>query len=453
MGLFSKIRDRGISMRFLNYIIIGIAIVLSVLLYLVVTKTNSIYQETHEITQDLIRIREDSDDVIEASDYLTEQIRSFAVTGERVYLDNYFKEVKETKRRDNALEKLKSLSENTTAVQELENAINDSRTLEEQEYYSARMTIEGYGYDVSTFDETIRKYEMKEEDQKLTAEEKKTKAIGLLFNNEYQGKKETIHAHTKKCLNRLLEAVKETQNNEASRLRKYVFLGHLLSIFLLISMLLIVLFASLFIISPMLKAVALIRDEKEVPLKGVYEMRFLAKTYNLMYNTHIQSKKQLNFEANHDKLTGLYNRRGYDYLLKNTDLETSALMIIDLDKFKEINDHYGHEMGDKVLKKVGDAIFSTFRSDDYVCRIGGDEFAVIMIHLGPSLIDLVKMKYETMSAKLQDGSDGVPPVTISVGVAFGEYRIGASALFKNADRALYSSKEEGRNTLRFHKYS
>ena len=196
MRLFSKIRDRGISMRFLNYIIIGIAIVLSVLLYLVITKTNSIYQETHEITQDLIRIREDSDDVIEASDYLTEQIRSFAVTGERVYLDNYFKEVKETKWRDNALEKLKSLSEDTTAVQELENAINDSRTLEEQEYYSARMTIEGYGYDVSTFDETIRKYELKEEDQKLTAEEKKTKAIGLLFNNEYQGKKETIHAHT-----------------------------------------------------------------------------------------------------------------------------------------------------------------------------------------------------------------------------------------------------------------
>ena len=76
-----------------------------------------------------------------------------------------------------------------------------------------------------------------------------------------------------------------------------------------------------------------------------------------------------------------------------------------------------------------------------------------MIHLGPSLIDLVKIKYETMSAKLQDGSDGVPPVTISAGVAFGEYRIGASALFKNADRALYSSKEAGRNTLRFHKYS
>ena len=88
MRLFSKIRDRGVSMRFLNYIIIGIAIVLSVLLYLVITKTNSIYQETHEITQNLIRIREDSDDVMEASDYLTEQIRSFAVTGGRIYLDN-----------------------------------------------------------------------------------------------------------------------------------------------------------------------------------------------------------------------------------------------------------------------------------------------------------------------------------------------------------------------------
>ena len=452
MKLFSHLKDRGISMKVLNICFLVLAVILSVVLFIVVNRTDEIYKETHEITQNLINARDFSDDVVEASDYLTEQVRSFAVTGERVYLDNYFREIDETKRRDKALQMLDKNSENKEAFSELEDAIRESKILEEQEYYAARMAIEGFGYDVSEFPETIQEHHLKEEDLSLSQDEKKRKAIELLFNDRYQERKETIRTHTKGCLDRLLDDMHQTQNMEAEKLQRYVFFGHLISFILLVIILLMVLLTSLLIITPISKAVKLIREEKDIPPGGAYEMRFLAKNYNLMYNTHVQSKKKLNFEANHDKLTGLYNRRGYDFLLKNTDLETSALMIIDLDKFKEINDHYGHAMGDKVLKRVGDAIFTTFRSDDYVCRIGGDEFAVIMIHLGPALINLVRMKYETMSKKLAEPMDGVPSVTISTGVAFGEYRIGASALFKNADRALYNAKESGRNTIRFHKY-
>ncbi len=453
MKVFRRIRDRGISIRILNIAALCLAVILSVFLFLVVSKTNEYYENSSETTQDMIRARESANDVTKASDYLTEQIRSFAVTGERQYLDDYFNEVNVSMRREKALEALDRISDNTTALNALENAISESKALEKQEYYAARMTIEAFGYSVSDYPEVIREYELTAEDQQLTAENKKKKAVELLFNDKYQEKKEAISSNTKNCLGTLLDELDRLQKDAMEKLRKYVFLEHLLAGILAVTILLVVLVTSILIITPVSKAVALIRDEKDIPVKGAYEMRFLAKTYNLIYNTHVQSKKQLSFEANHDKLTGIYNRRGYDFLLKNTDLETSALMLIDLDKFKEINDRYGHEMGDKVLKKTADAIFSSFRSDDYVCRIGGDEFAVIMLHLGPSLIDLVKMKYEMMSKKLADGSDGIPPITISSGVAFGEYRIGASAWFKNADRALYAAKEAGRNTIRFHKFS
>ena len=309
------------------------------------------------------------------------------------------------------------------------------------------------GYDLSEYPAVIRSHVPDSSCQNLSSEEKRQKAIDLLFDSDYQAAKNYISSHTKACLNSLLSQIQNSQQDTAEELRTLLLIEHILAVVLMLTILVMVFLNSLLIIRPVRNAVAKIRKEEDIPPEGAYEMRFLAKTYNLMINTHVQSKKKLNYEANHDKLTGLYNRRGYDFFLKNTDLETSALMIIDLDYFKGINDQYGHEIGDKVLKKVADAIFSSFRSDDLVCRIGGDEFAVILIHLGPSLRTLVQAKYEAISEKLKDGSDGVPPVTISTGVAFGEYRIGASALFKNADRALYRAKEAGRATMRFHKYS
>ena len=443
----------GISLRKVNIGILTFAILLSIALFFTIRRTDSIYSDTHSLTQTLIDAREISDDVQEASDFLTEQIRTFVVTGDKSYLDSYLTEINTTKRRDKAIEHLKSISTSPETLKELENAITASRELEEKEYLAAHLACNSFGYDLSEYPAEIRSHVPDSSCQKLSPEEKRQKAIDLLFNSDYQAVKNNISNHTKACLNSLLSQIQNSQQDTAGELRTLILIEHILAVVLMLTILVMVFLNSLLIIRPVSNAVAKIRKEEDIPPEGAYEMRFLAKTYNLMINTHVQSKKKLNYEANHDKLTGLYNRRGYDFFLKNTDLETSALMIIDLDYFKGINDQYGHEIGDKVLKKVADSIYSSFRSDDLVCRIGGDEFAVILIHLGPSLRTLVQAKYEAIAEKLKDGSDGVPPVTISTGVAFGEYRIGASALFKNADRALYRAKEAGRATIRFHKYN
>ncbi len=452
MKIVTFFKNRGITLRTLNIVILAFAIILAVFLFLVIRKTDRIYSDTHTITQTLINARDISNDVQEASDYLTEQIRTFVVTGDRQYLDAYLDEVNTTRRRDKALEHLKTVCDDEDTLTDLQNAIAGSKELEKREYLAAHLAVVGFGYDLSEYPEVIRVHEPDESCRELSSEEKKKKAIELLFDAEYHAAKTEITSNTKSCLNRLLNEMHVAQQEASAELGTYVLLEHILAIVMLIVILVIVLLNSILIIRPVTQAVNRIRQEEDIPLEGAYEMRFLAKTYNLIHNTQEQSKQKLNYEANHDKLTGLYNRRGYDYLLKNTDLETSALMIIDLDKFKNINDQYGHEVGDKVLKKVADTIYGSFRANDFVCRIGGDEFAVILIHLGPSLRSLVQTKYDTIAEKLRDGTDGVPPVTISTGVAFGEYRIGASALFKNADRALYDAKEAGRATIRFHKY-
>ena len=257
-----------------------------------------------------------------------------------------------------------------------------------------------------------------------------------------------------KCLKDLSDYIDQQHEEISKKLRSQVFTEHFLTAFIIIYLLTIVFVTLRLLVSPLKNAVTLIRDEKDLPMKGAFEVRFLAKTYNLMHRTNMKNREKLTYEANHDELTGLYNRRGYDFLLENVDLETCALIIIDLDRFKQINDSYGHDTGDKILKEVATEVFGSFRAQDYICRIGGDELAVIMVHSDPTMEPLLRKKVELMNATLaalNEKDESLPPISISVGVAFGDKDITVETLFKHADEALYSVKEKGRSGVAFYK--
>ena len=443
---------RGISLRRLNIIMLIIAVVTSFALIYAMNRTNNLYKETHTITQNLLQWRQDSYDLKIASDYLTEEIRCFSVTGDRTHLDNYFTESKITKRREKALDSLKGFQEDSSAIRKLEMGMTESLNLMKIEYYSARLTIEGYGMNVNDFPEELRNVSLSEEDRSLSTNEKKEAAVSLLFDHNYLTAKLRINEDMNDCLDKLEQDVYLTQSKMASKLSQQVFIEHVLTFFLIAIMMGIVLFTRILVFNPLRNCVELIRKDAEIPLSGAYEVRFLAKNYNLMYYTTKETKNKLNYDANHDPLTGLFNRRGYDFFLNNVDMETSALLIIDLDHFKEINDHHGHDVGDKLLQKTANVLLSSFRTQDYVCRLGGDEFAVIMIRSDPSMRDLVCRKVESILKKLKDTSqdESIPAIACSVGCAFGREGIKAQELFKRADSALYESKEKGRGIVSFY---
>ena len=129
--------------------------------------------------------------------------------------------------------------------------------------------------------------------------------------------------------------------------------------------------------------------------------------------------------------------------------ETFAMLIIDVDHFKEVNDTYGHEAGDEVLKKVAAALKSSFRLEDCICRIGGDEFAVLMRQMEPTLKSIVREKIDRVQEKMQLRDD-LPRATLSIGVAFTDDEGPEENLFKKADKALYSIKEHGRDGFAFY---
>lgn len=159
--------------------------------------------------------------------------------------------------------------------------------------------------------------------------------------------------------------------------------------------------------------------------------------------------ERLSYQASHDELTGLYNRFGYDFLISEVELSSVYLLMVDVDDFKSVNDTYGHDVGDRVLIKIADTLKQTFRANDCICRIGGDEFVVVMVHAHTGLRTLVKSKVEKVNRALAVTSDGLPPISVSVGITYGSEASDAIELMKLADLAMYRLKRNGKQGYQF----
>ncbi len=167
-------------------------------------------------------------------------------------------------------------------------------------------------------------------------------------------------------------------------------------------------------------------------------------------------KKSLEFASQHDELTGLANRGLFfshlEKLIHRSVREdrSVALLAIDLNKFKPINDTYGHEAGDVVLKKVSENLRKSIRKGDIVARFGGDEFAVAIGFLKEHnhiLSFLKRLEENFLEPVLYVDDDGIEhtiSISFSIGITFHfpqSNPITADALFRQADKAMYSAKE------------
>ncbi|MBV8660238.1 MAG: diguanylate cyclase [Burkholderiales bacterium] len=169
----------------------------------------------------------------------------------------------------------------------------------------------------------------------------------------------------------------------------------------------------------------------------------------------LKAREALLDETVHDPLTGLHNRRYLDEVMQDSDRRTSrhsrsiGVMMLDIDHFKKINDTYGHDMGDAVLRAFTDKLRSSLRTGDIACRYGGEEFTVLLsgASLGATMHRAEQFRTTIESAPLL--CQGMPiPLTVSIGIgAFPETASPLSAVLQLADRALYRAKHEGRNRV------
>lgn len=442
MSIFRKVKENGIRLRWVHIIIIIFTAVISFFMLYETFRFSAAFEDVTGATDEFIELQKDADGLMNASDYLTQEVQNFTVTAEKIHLIHYFEEAEETKRREKAIEKMKDITGEGTAYKFLHNAMNESLDLMQTEYYAMKLIT--IACEIEYIPDEVEKVELTKQDAALSNSEKIKLAQRMVHDTTYHRKKEVIRTNMESCLVELEKQTHIIQNEANEKLETRLNAIRVIIFIQLAIIIVILIMTSVLVILPMLRGVHSIKKDEKLPVKGAYEFRYLAKTYNSMYEAFKKSIASLNYEASHDKLTGLYNRAGYDVLSRSVDLGTTAVLMIDADKFKDINDQYGHDVGDKILQKFARVLRKTFRSEDYICRIGGDEFVVFMMHVTDELRDLIILKTKQINSALADVSDELPPASASIGIAFGHDAPDMETLLKHADEALYNVKENGR---------
>lgn len=177
------------------------------------------------------------------------------------------------------------------------------------------------------------------------------------------------------------------------------------------------------------------------------EQKVLARTHELEL-ANIELEKLARFDA----LTGLYNRRAFneylEYLFKQMQRtkQQYAILLMDIDFFKKVNDGYGHEVGDHVLQKVAKIVPNNLRETDFFARLGGEEFIVILpaTILSETILIAEKIRQAIENTVIIENH----PITISIGISIANLQDeDANATVRHADQNLYTAKEQGRNRV------
>jgi diguanylate cyclase (GGDEF)-like protein/PAS domain S-box-containing protein len=165
---------------------------------------------------------------------------------------------------------------------------------------------------------------------------------------------------------------------------------------------------------------------------------------------------QLEHQATHDPLTGIANRKLFDELLVRAVFRSErsrraiAVLYMDLDGFKDVNDVFGHQAGDRVLSETSRRLESVIRPGDIVARMGGDEFVVLCENLAtPDDAEKIATRIVQAVGKPIPVAAGVATVTASVGIALGSLGESAASIVARADEAMYRTKQDGKAGYRF----
>ncbi len=164
----------------------------------------------------------------------------------------------------------------------------------------------------------------------------------------------------------------------------------------------------------------------------------------------ITSQKKMEFRAERDQFTGLYNKTSamtvIQMIMQRTPQDTHYMFVIDLDNFKQVNDIFGHAVGDTVLIKTATMLRAMFRSNDVVARFGGDEFMIFTPRVND--INIIYAKAEMIIETIRNEIGNEYPeahLTTSIGIANSDDKMSVANLFKAADIALYKAKQSGKN--------
>lgn len=440
---------KGFRIQSLSLWLVAFTLIISVLIGIGIVQVMKDYYELAQRTREYVFAQEDARDLLFGSNYLTDQARLYAVTKDHVYAEAYFTEVHETRRRDLALEALEvHLRErNEDALNTSKEAMELSNALMVLEIHSMKLAALSAGEDMGSLAREIQDYQLTEEELSWTAQQQADASMELVFGEEYRTMKGQIEAKMSDVTRSVIEICERDQAESEGTMKNALIRQSIYTVLVVILVIFSYIMIAVLILRPIRIYVNCIKNNNFLEITGAYEFKYLAATYNNVYEMTMEQQNMLRKKAERDALTGLLNRQAFEQLKSQLRIssEPLAFLIIDVDVFKSINDNYGHDVGDQALIKVARLLDENFRKVDYVLRIGGDEFAVIMEKTGPDKKPIIRSKIEAINEILQHPEDEAvfPKYSVSVGIAFSEKGF-SDDLFQQTDQALYHTKENGR---------
>ena len=433
-------KHKGVHLNRLNMLLIGIGLILALLMVISMYETTRSVREIVTLTNAYLSNQQTGGMLRDISEGMSEQAMAFVQSGEPGPAKAYEGQMNTI----NAQLELydPEISNSAEADEAFQKAVKAFRARCGTEKKAMRLTADTLPQPVfAALPAFIQETELSEEEQALSPEEKKAQALALLTTEEYIANGVAIG----KSVDNSHKLSSEAGQDEANSTFKYVkgIVSHqtiFVALFVLVAVVALVL-NRLLIISPIQKSVENLDRREPIPERGSYEMRHLASVYNEVLRDNQRKTEALSYTATHDPLTGVYNRAAFDKMYRMREKDMIGIAVVDVDYFKQYNDKFGHDIGDRVLCEAADALKNHFRNEDYISRIGGDEFCVIMPGTGQGMGEKIREKFREINQELAESNADLPPITLSAGVAFWDRPNPKGSLFKDADSALLKLKK------------
>ena len=434
---------RGISLKLIHGILVVLSLSLSVSLVIITRFAESSYRKIDDLSNGYIQCTQDIQILDETSDYLTSKSREYVAIGNAQAAADYIIEINEKRTREKSLENVNKYFANTEVQTLLENALDSSNRLADKEVYAMRLVGDVYGF--SNLPDAIKTVSIREEDVYLTDDEKKDKAINMVFGDDYSTLKGVIDKDVEDSLQLLISITTERKTEANNNLIGVLIIHEILGIATLLIVLALGVITYILLLIPLKRSIEAINENKRIDVYGSKELNIVVKAYNEMFENNQKQQKALQYEVSHDILTGISNRHEYTSICNRLAKSNVIYIIADVDKFKGINDTFGHAIGDQVLSEVARKLRETFLNHDRVFRVGGDEFIIFVEDVSKERKKELELTLEDINNTFAQRHEyqGFPLVSLSFGVVEKDENMTFEDAYRRADKALYKVKATG----------
>ncbi len=376
------------------------------------------------------------------SDDLTAYINSYLERPEDATIEAYYKII-DGKLREQEIEKAESYGIDCTDLHE---ALVLSDKLAERERHAFALMARASGM-IAYAPQQVQDYELTESENRLSRSQKISAARQLIGGKEYNDFKLAIYEKVDDFEENVLLSTRELLTEQNGQISHYLGIQRILIMLENVVVMIFVITLYVHVTSVLGGYIQSISWNELIEEKGTRELKYLGQVFNECLKLQRSAQQALRNEAEYDGLTQVANRRTLEnFMAKKLSAPEAhgAFVFLDVDEFKKINDVYGHDAGDTVLRALADALRGCFRDRDFVGRFGGDEFVVWLDGVTEQNADLIKKRIAELNGLTVNAAGTEIRVCLSAGATFCHGGERYKDVLLRADAALYAKKRGGK---------